>query len=141
VGVIRFVGAVEDKRGTWGQVHLCNTVSPFLVVFVGLLRKFAGLWSVAMLLAICYISSFTSIPPGFTELEQEFLGLLPSRALPNLRPRLYGHHVRGGSKIKTKMIPMDQMTMSTGDDLDEDNMNTDVRPNPPAYRDDKLVHT
>jgi hypothetical protein len=114
VGISGFVGAVEDERGTWVLVHLYDAVSPFLVVFVDLLTKAASLWNVAILLMIRYLSSLTSIPiPSFSELGQVFLGLLPRRRLPDLRPRLYGHHVTRGSRKKTKTILMGQTTMRT----------------------------
>jgi hypothetical protein len=39
------------------------------------------------------------------------------------------------------MIPISQMTMSIGDDLDEDNVHTNVLPALLAYQDDELVYT
>jgi hypothetical protein len=38
------------------------------------------------------------------------------------------------------MIPINQMTMSTGDDLDEDDMDSDVLPTPLTFRDGELVY-
>jgi hypothetical protein len=42
---------------------------------------------------------------------------------------------------KTKIIPIGQMTMSTGDNLNEDDMDTDVLPTPLTFWDGELVHT
>jgi hypothetical protein len=95
------------------------------------------------MLMIHYLHSPASVPnTNFFELGQVFLDLLPRRNLPNLYPRLYGHHSRKGSREKAKIILMGQMTMSTlvvtwmNDDVDTNVLSTLL-----AYRDDEMVHT
>jgi hypothetical protein len=41
----------------------------------------------------------------------------------------------------TKIVPEGQIMMSTGDESDKDDVDTDVLPTPLVYRDDELVHT
>jgi hypothetical protein len=41
----------------------------------------------------------------------------------------------------TKIIPVGQITMSTGDDSDKDDVDNDVLPTPLVYRDDEVMHT
>jgi hypothetical protein len=79
LGVGGFAGSVEDERGSWLSVHLYNAqVSPFLIVFMDLLKKVPSLWNAAILLMIYHVNSATSIPtPSFSELGQVFLALLP----------------------------------------------------------------